>query len=300
MSEYQYYEFQTVDHTLSEKEMRELRSVSTRADITPTSFTNHYEWGDFKGDPDAWMEKYFDGYLYYANWGTRELQLALPASILPINIVRPYMALDALASRKKSGKLILKFRSGAESDPEYFDEEGCLSSLLEIRSELARGDFRSLYLGWLIGAQSGEAPDDAKEPPVPPNLEALSRAQKNLVDFFNIDPDLLAVAARESRRAKNESKTNGDAKSWIAALPAREKDELLVRLMTGDEANIKLELQSRFRREQDTSDPAAGPKRRTVAELLEAADAHRKEREQAQARMPVSKKWRTGWDSRTK
>ncbi len=38
MSEYQYYEFQAVDRPLTEKEMGELRSYSTRARITPTSF----------------------------------------------------------------------------------------------------------------------------------------------------------------------------------------------------------------------------------------------------------------------
>ena len=42
MSEYQYYEFQTADRRLSEKEMQELRSYSTRAAITPTSFSNEY------------------------------------------------------------------------------------------------------------------------------------------------------------------------------------------------------------------------------------------------------------------
>src|SRR5207248_301307 len=42
MSEYQYYEFQTIDRRLDEKEMQELRGYSSRARITPTSFTNEY------------------------------------------------------------------------------------------------------------------------------------------------------------------------------------------------------------------------------------------------------------------
>ncbi|KAB1917237.1 hypothetical protein F8271_32020, partial [Micromonospora sp. ALFpr18c] len=40
----------------------ELRSLSTRADITATSFVNTYEWGDFKGDPRTLMERYFDAH----------------------------------------------------------------------------------------------------------------------------------------------------------------------------------------------------------------------------------------------
>jgi hypothetical protein len=64
MSEYQYYEFQAVDRCLTEKEINELRSLSSRADITTHSFINEYSWGSFKGDEDLWMEKYFDGFLY--------------------------------------------------------------------------------------------------------------------------------------------------------------------------------------------------------------------------------------------
>ena len=73
MSEYQYYEFQTIDRRLDEKEMQDLRGYSSRARITPTSFTNEYSFGSFKGNADAWMEKYFDAYLYLANWATKAI-----------------------------------------------------------------------------------------------------------------------------------------------------------------------------------------------------------------------------------
>ena len=52
MSEYRYYEFQAIDRPLGEADMEALRTLSTRAQITATSFTNHYKWGDFKGDPN--------------------------------------------------------------------------------------------------------------------------------------------------------------------------------------------------------------------------------------------------------
>ncbi len=82
MSEYQYYEFQAIDRPLTEKAMGELRSYSTRARITPTTFVNDYSWGNFKGDEDAWMEKYFDAFLYLANWGTHVVKLRLPTRLL--------------------------------------------------------------------------------------------------------------------------------------------------------------------------------------------------------------------------
>jgi hypothetical protein len=46
MSEYQYYEFQAVDRLLTQREMAELRALSARATITPTRFTNVYNWGN--------------------------------------------------------------------------------------------------------------------------------------------------------------------------------------------------------------------------------------------------------------
>ena len=86
MSEYQYYEFHAIDRPLTEQQMAELRAVSMRARITATSFTNEYDWGSFKGDPDRWMERYFDAFLYFANWGARHVMLRLPSRLLPPNI----------------------------------------------------------------------------------------------------------------------------------------------------------------------------------------------------------------------
>jgi hypothetical protein len=40
MSEYQYYEFVAIDKPLTREEMAELRSRSSRATITATSFVN--------------------------------------------------------------------------------------------------------------------------------------------------------------------------------------------------------------------------------------------------------------------
>jgi hypothetical protein len=78
VSEYQYYEFLALDRPLTEKQRAELRSISTRAEITATRFVNEYQWGDLKGDPRKMVEQYFDAFLYLANWGTRRLMFRLP------------------------------------------------------------------------------------------------------------------------------------------------------------------------------------------------------------------------------
>src|SRR6266404_5665727 len=145
MSEYQYYEFQTVDRRLSEKEMQELRAYSTRARITPTSFVNEYSFGNFKGNPDAWMEKYFDAFLYVANWGTHELKLGLSSKLLSVETARLYCCGEVVSLREKAGKLIFTLVSEEEGG-DWVQGEGILASLLPLRAELARGDLRSLYV----------------------------------------------------------------------------------------------------------------------------------------------------------
>jgi hypothetical protein len=82
VGEYQYYEFQAIDRPLSEADRQTLRNLSTRARITATSFTNSYEWGDFKGDPAKLMERWFDLHLYLANWGPRRPMMRLPRRLI--------------------------------------------------------------------------------------------------------------------------------------------------------------------------------------------------------------------------
>lgn len=115
MSEYQYYEFQAIDRPLTAKEMSTLRSYSTRARITPTSFVNDHSWGDFKGDEDAWMNEYFDAFLSIANWGTHVLKLRLPGRLLDVAIARAYCGGDSAVVRETAGKIILSFVSEGES-----------------------------------------------------------------------------------------------------------------------------------------------------------------------------------------
>jgi hypothetical protein len=78
VSEYQYYEFLALDRPLTDEQRAELRKLSSRADITATRFVNEYSYGDFRGSPEKLMERYFDAFLYLANWGTRRLMFRFP------------------------------------------------------------------------------------------------------------------------------------------------------------------------------------------------------------------------------
>ncbi len=286
MSEYQYYEFQAIDRPLTEKEMGELRAYSTRARITPTSFVNDYAWGNFKGDEDAWMEKYFDAFLYLANWGTRVLKLRLPAQLLDRKTARLYCVGDRAAAREKNGKVIVTFQSDDERGGEWVEGEGVLSSLISVRTELARGDLRCLYLGWLLCAQSGDLRDDESEPPVPSGLAQPSASLASLGEFLRIDTDWLHVAAKASAPMEETAPKTSEIRAWLAKFPATEKDELLTRLVAGNEPALANELLQRFARGPDQAGRAAGAepiRRRTVGELLREVEQAAAERRRLEA-----------------
>jgi len=292
MSEYQYYEFQAIDRPLTDEQMRELRSFSSRARITATSFAVDYSYGSFKGDEDGWMEKYFDAFLYLANWGTHVLKLRLPSRLLNPSTAGEYCGCESAFMREKAGKLILSFVSDDEEGGEWVEGEGELSSLISVRAELARGDLRALYLGWLLGVQTGELDDEGTEPPVPAGLGQLSAALESLAQFLRIDGDLLHVAAQASAPMEEVMPRRAEVHAWIAGLPVTEKNDVLTRLIVDSEQALVAELLQRFLKDQPGGTNQVPGTRRTVGELRDAAEAYTKERRRLEAEKQAREKAR--------
>ena len=283
MAEYQYYEFLAIDRPLDARQLAELRALSTRARISPSRFVNTYQWGDFRGDPRTLMTQYFDAFLYTANWGTRRLMLRLPSRLLDPSIARRYCHTDS-ASAWAAGKIVILDLSREDQDGSWEDEEygeESLGSIIPARAELATGDLRLLYLAWLLSVESGELADDDAEPPIPPGMAALNAPLRSLADFLRLDEDLIAVAAEASEEQKDSSPSPQELKRWVAVLPARERDALLVRLVLGDDVHLRTELLRRSHGESTDGPQHREP--RTVAELRDAAAARRVERERLAA-----------------
>ena len=294
MSEYQYYEFQAVDRPLDERQMRELRAVSSRAVITPTSFTNEYNWGDFKGSPDKWMEKYFDAFLYLANWGTRRFMLRFPKRLLDAKALAAFCTGESASLKTRGDYVVLSFETEIEDD-DWVEPEGSLASLMPLRSEILRGDLRCLYLAWLLCVQNGEVDDDEPEPCIPPNLHKLSASESSFADFLGIDSDLIEVAARASSKTTEKTVNRKKLESWVRELPGDEKDKLLLRLLD-DDPRLGTELRTRFAKQtQAGKQPGHFSKsenRRTAGELLLAADELADEKKHRAAERAAAEKKR--------
>jgi hypothetical protein len=293
MSEYQYYEFVAVDRPLDERQIEELRALSSRAQITPVSFVNTYNWGDFRGDPRKLMERCFDAFLYLANWGTRQLMFRLPRRLLSLETARQYCAGDDAEAWAAGDYVIVDLVSRDEDGDWEHDGEGWLASIIPVRAALAAGDLRPLYLMWLLSAQAGDLDEDETEPPVPPGLGDLSASLTSMAEFLRIDDALLSVAATASIPNEQCDSLQEEALAqWVAGLPTADKDTLILRLAAGDDAHLRAELLHRFRAESLGEVPHAGSGTRTVGELLSAAADRRAEQARIAAEQQAAERAR--------
>ena len=233
MSEYQYYEFQTIDRQLTDRQIRELRAISSRATISRTRFSNYYTYGDLEANPRDLLVRYFDASLSFAHWFYVELAFRFPKTTVDMRGLRRYAAGQSLDVHSTGGDVVVAVAVERDDfDPED-DGQGWLSSVTAIRADIAGGDTRALYFAWLLDVQSGEIDDEDVEPARPDGLASLSPALDSFIDIMGLDPDLLAAAVDGASKAPAIPPAR-EIDRWIAKLDADERVGLLSRVARGD------------------------------------------------------------------
>jgi hypothetical protein len=232
MSEYQRYEFMTSDRPLTRAQLNAVNTLSSHIEASSTHALIEYHWGDFKHDPIDVLHQFFDGFLYWANWGAPQLALRFPHGTLPVNLIDGYDLDDFVTFTQYLDYDILDIHFGELEGPDEWIEYE-LGSLIAIRDELMDGDLRALYIVWLasrsmMGSYDEEEDYEISVPPVPPALGTLTAAQRALAELLQVPQELLVAAARHSSAAR--SSTDEDVAAWVTLLPHDRRDEYLVRL----------------------------------------------------------------------
>ena len=182
-----------------------------------------------------------------------------------------------------SDHVIISLYLDRDPDNYWVEADDRLAPMVQARSDLAAGDLRLLYLGWLLGAhRAGQDDQDAAadtEPPVPAGLGDLSASLRAIADFLEIDKDLIDVAAETSPPL--EEPANDGLAEWIGALPAAEKDTLLTMVAGGEGAQVQALLLRRFRGSGTGTTGRSGSVR-TATGLRAAAESRAAERKKAQ------------------
>jgi hypothetical protein len=242
MSEYQRYEWLTVDRPLTRAQLDEVNGLSSHIEASSTHAVIEYQWGDFKHDPVKVLYKYFDGFLYWANWGAPQLALRFPHGALPAYLLNDYDFNEVVTFTTHKDYDILDIQFGELEPPgEWVEYE--LGSLIGVREELMGGDLRSLYIVWLASQallgddydddnsyddEEEEEEEEIDAPAVPPGFGKLTAAQSELAVLFRVPEELLVAVARHSSAAVAVASDDIDA--WVKLLPAGRRDDYLMRL----------------------------------------------------------------------
>ena len=220
MSEYQYYEFQSIDRPLTPEEQADVQRLSSRVKLSSTQAVFVYNYGDFRADPEQVLTQYFDMMFYITNWGTCQVLFRLPLTLVEPTWFQPYCVPDAIAIRLTPDYLILDITIQEEEGTGLWVEgEGWLPRLLPLRDDLLGGDLRLMYLSWLRVAQhlaGVDLPADPLEPPVPPNLGQLSPALQTFIELVELDTNLVTAAAQAIGQQQPEAEER--LEEWLSSL----------------------------------------------------------------------------------
>lgn len=283
MSSYQYYEFQAIDRLLTEDEQHEVAALSSRVKPHPRQATFIYHWSDFPADPRAILLQYYDAFFYESSWGSRQLMFRFPQSAVDLESALPYcqplIVEDYFSFSTAGAYTLLNVEFHEEGGSPWLEEPGSVSAMISLRDDLVRGDYRALYLAWLKVLEVDDLLPSVREPPVPPGLQSLTPALHIFADFLGIDEALIQVAAQAS------GEPQAPPADWLRAavdqLPSDERDTFLLRLAQG-EPHLTAVLNRRLR-EIAPRPSEASLLRRTVDDLLQAAEAQREQERKRRA-----------------
>lgn len=234
MSEYQFYEFQSIDRPLQDEDIEAIHQYSSRVQVNRRKAIFEYSYSDFRYDEVEVLRKHFDMMIYMANWGTRRLLIKFPRESVSLENLKKYEiegdgGLDEYTKIISSGSyVIIDIYMDAEDGSFWIDGEDLLDEMLALRKQIIEGDYRLLYLAWMNSAFLSNA-KNLIEPPLPPNMKKLDKALQSFVDFWEIDEDWIAVASQASPSQKKPPLE--DVIAQISQLNALEKDQYLALLL---------------------------------------------------------------------
>jgi len=124
----------------------------------------------------------------------------------------------------------------------------------------------------MAGHGAGEVKEDEEEPPLPAGLGDLTAAQQALVEYLDLDVDLVAGAAMGSPRLEPEEADDAGVEAWLEGMPREEVLGYLRDMLAGRGAQAERALQRR-RAACLTGKIAERPSEtRTVAQLWRLAE----------------------------
>ncbi len=146
MSEYQYYEFCSLHSPLSAAARKAMQALSSRAQVGTHTASYVYNYGDFRGNAETLLFKYFDIFFYIANWGTVRLMFKYPIEQVDVEKLKKYQIKDVISCKVKEDYVVLDVCIQNEEGFGWTEGEGILSELLPLYKEIKSKNYQFFKL----------------------------------------------------------------------------------------------------------------------------------------------------------
>lgn len=247
------HRFRTIDREFTAREKEEIKSWSSRFSPTANAVDYIYHYGSFKKDRYEVFPKYFDALLYVNGWGTRQVMFRFPRELVKweeLNWYKNRGQQTSLDFKQIEDYVLMELTWHQQNNGDWMEEEDyLLDPLLPLREEILHGDFRSLYLAWLIveaknkgGKNEGSTPSTTQLPPIPSNLKEQTKAHQYLIQLFDLDPMLVEAAATASPEKLLRTPEYADL---IPLLSDKEKEKYLFQFLNR-ETRTEIKLKKRL------------------------------------------------------
>ena len=158
MSEFQLYDFRTIDRPLTSSERQTVSGWSSRSKVSATKAVFTYSYGDFSKNVEEVVAQYFDMALYLSSYGTRQIVFRFPLkdidykalSAFDIDTSEVTGSTTGIEIRKKGDYALVNIEYNDDDSGGWIDEDdSSLDDFISLRDDILRGDYRSLFVVWL-------------------------------------------------------------------------------------------------------------------------------------------------------
>lgn len=183
MSEYQYYEFCRINEPISQEARKEMRSLSSRANVSTHGASYVYNYGNFRGKPKELLLKHFDVFFYISNFGTIQLMFKYKDYQIEIEELKKYNISDVISCKQYGDQILLDICVHNEKGFGWIEGEGWLADFLPIYDEIKAKDYRFLHL---IKALHNKFTGENQDPLNKTITEGLSAAHEAFLESIDL------------------------------------------------------------------------------------------------------------------
>ena len=222
--------------------------------MTGNSAEVTYHWGDFKHDPQIVLARYFDIFLYEANWGTQRVEFRFDIESVDVEQMQDFAVGDVLELKQTEDAIFVEVwfeENRIEPSYSYYDQyedtgDWRLEAFEAVYRQIEQGDYRGLFLLWLKGCEMSSL--EKKVVALPRGMAKLEEEHRILADFVGANEALIKQAVERSRPLPRAKKVEGSLDLHLSKLDMEKKEDYVKRLLSEDAHSVQSALKRELKK----------------------------------------------------